>query len=236
LYCGRHTKFDISSTEKKYIDSILKKIDPEKTKSEFRVVTFDNFYKLFNKNEKALIERIITIDPLEYGFKGKYFGIQDVPNDLVEIVDQKYHHKDEIKTVDIQYLPKQPYLAYQKLNESLYKEKVGNLLVLSGYRSSAYQAFVFLWYLKFYKFDLHKTVRRAAIPGYSEHGFPKQQAIDFMTENGSPTEDNPEDFENTDEYKWLEKNAKKFGFYLTNPRNNKLGTMYEPWHWAYIAD
>jgi zinc D-Ala-D-Ala carboxypeptidase len=57
-----------------------------------------------------------------------------------------------------------------------------------------------------------------------------------MPENGSPTEDNLEDFESTDEYKWLEKNAKKFGFYLTNPRNNKLGTIYEPWHWAYIAD
>jgi hypothetical protein len=233
---AEHAQFALSSNEKKHIDSILEKIEPEKTKSEFRVVSFDNFYKLFDKDEKALIERIITINPLEYGFTGKYFGIQDVPIDLVKIVDQKYHLKDKVKTIDIQYLPKQTYLAYQKLNESLYMEEKKKLLVLSGYRSSAYQAFVFLWYLKFYKFDLHKTVKRAAIPGYSEHGFPKQQAIDFITENGSPTEDNPEDFEKTVEYKWLEENAKKIGFYLTNPRNNKLGTMYEPWHWAHIVD
>ncbi len=232
----KSTKFSIASVEEKYIDSILEKIDPEKKKSEFRVVSFDGFYRLFNTEERSFIKGLIAIDPLEYGFKGKFFGIHEVPNDLVEVKDQKYHIKDEIKTVDIQYVPKQTYEAYQKLNESLYAEEKKKLLVLSGYRSSAYQAFVFLWYLKYYKFDLQKTIKRAAIPGYSEHSFPTQQAIDFMTEKGSPTEENPEDFENTVEYKWLEKNANHFKFYLTNPRNNKLGTMYEPWHWAYIED
>jgi LAS superfamily LD-carboxypeptidase LdcB len=105
---------------------------------------------------------------------------------------------------------------------------------LSGYRSPAYQIFVFLWYLKFYKFNFPQTIKRAAIPGYSEHGFPERQAIDFITEDGSPSEKNPSDFEKTVEYRWLRKNADKFNFYETNPKNNNLGTMFEPWHWAHI--
>ncbi len=228
------TKFSLSPAEENYINSIIEKVADEKKKSTFRIIGFEEFYALFNKDEVDLIKRLLDIDPAEYGFRGTYFGIEQVPNDLVEIVDQKYNLDDKIETLEAQYLPKQVYLAYLKLNESLYEKAKKRLLVLSGYRSPAYQVFVFLWYFKFYAFDLQKTIRRAALPGYSEHGFPDRQAIDFITENGSPTEANPEDFENTTEYKWLVENADKFNFYLTNPRNNTLGTMYEPWHWAHI--
>lgn len=228
------SKFLISAQEKISTDSIFKKLEEEKKKKEFRVVSFDNLFKLLDKDEQALINRLLKANPLEFGFKGKFYGVVEVPNDFIEITNQQYKRKEETKTIDTQYLSKEVFSAYAKLNESLHSDTKRKLLVLSGYRSPAYQSFVFLWYLKFYRFDFAKTLKRAALPGYSEHGFPDRQAVDFITEDGRPTEENPLDFEKTVEYKWLTENAKKFDFYLTNPRNNTLGTMYEPWHWAYI--
>lgn len=226
--------FLIAPQEKISIDSIFKKLEEEKKKKEFRVVSFDHLFKLIDKNEQDIINRLLKVNPHGFGFKGQFYGITNVPNDLVEITNQQYKLKDETKKIDTQYLPTEAFSAYEKLNQALFNDEKKKLLVLSGYRSPAYQAFVFLWYLKVYEFDFAKTLKRAALPGYSEHGFPGRQAIDFITEDGSPTEKNPLDFEKTVEYKWLLKNANKFNFHLTNPRNNQLGTMYEPWHWSYI--
>ncbi|HSA83277.1 MAG TPA: D-alanyl-D-alanine carboxypeptidase family protein [Patescibacteria group bacterium] len=226
--------FIISTQEKISVDSIFKKLEDEKKKKEFRVVSFESLFKLLDENEQDLIKRLLKVNPLEFGFKGKFYGIQEVPTDLVEITNQQYRLKEETKAIDTQFLPQETSSAYEKLNQSLFNDTKKKLLVLSGYRSPAYQAFVFLWYLKEYEFDFTKTLKRAALPGYSEHGFPDRQAIDFITEDGSPSEKDPENFEKTVEYTWLTENANKFNFHLTNPRDNQLGTMYEPWHWAYV--
>ena len=74
---------------------------------------------------------------------------------------------------------------------------------------------------------------RVAFPGYSEHGAPRWPAIDFVTMKGMPSDKNPLDFVSTEEYRWLLKNAHRFGFYLSYPKNNKDGIMYEPWHWRF---
>ena len=223
-----------SSTKIEIIKSILKKLEGNKKKKEFRIISFNEFFSFLNTSENDFITKLLKIKLLDFGFKGKYYGFQEVPDDLIEIPDQQYKINHEIKKIETQYLPKKVYNAYMKLNQSLYMDKNKTLLILSGYRSPAYQLFVFLWYLKYYKFDFAKTIKRAAIPGYSEHSFSEKQAIDFITEDGSPTEENPTDFEKTTEYQWLLKNANRFHFYETNPRNNTLGTMFEPWHWSYM--
>lgn len=133
----------------------------------------------------------------------------------------------------MQYLPKQVWQAYKKMSNALQKDTGKTLLVSSGYRSPAYQIIIFLHYLKHYKNNLKKTLRRVALPGWSEHGNPNQQAIDFMTKDGKPSEKNPLDFIKTREYSWLVKNANNYNFYLSYPRNNKLGIMFEPWHWHF---
>ncbi len=159
---SRVSKFLISPQEKIYIDSIFIKLEQEKNKKEFRVISFDGLFKLLDKNEQDLIDRILKVDPHKLGFNGQFYGIKDVPNNLVEILNQQYKVKDEIKIVDAQFLPQETFSAYEKLNQSLNNETKKKLLVLSGYRSSAYQAFVFLWYLREYKFDFTKTLKRAA--------------------------------------------------------------------------
>jgi len=45
-----------------------------------------------------------------------------------------------------------------------------------------------------------------------------------------------EDFENTDVFSWLKKNAQKFDFSLSYPRDNANNIIYEPWHWLYAPN
>jgi D-alanyl-D-alanine carboxypeptidase len=68
----------------------------------------------------------------------------------------------------------------------------------------------------------------SAPPGYSEHH--TGRAVDINTPGCIATE---EPFEHTDAFRWLQKNAARFGFYLSYPRGNAAGFIYEPWHWCF---
>ncbi|MFN7904211.1 MAG: D-alanyl-D-alanine carboxypeptidase family protein [Pseudobdellovibrionaceae bacterium] len=45
-----------------------------------------------------------------------------------------------------------------------------------------------------------------------------------------------EEFEATDAFDWLTKNAARFDFSLSYPRDNLLGIIFEPRHWFYLGD
>jgi D-alanyl-D-alanine carboxypeptidase len=107
------------------------------------------------------------------------------------------------------------------------------LVPLSGFRSVSDQEYVF--------FDVkaqqgEQTRERAEVsapPGYSEHhtGY----AIDLA--DGSKPETNLEPtFDTTSAFHWLEKNAARFNFELSFPKNNPQGVSYEPWHWRFVGD
>jgi D-alanyl-D-alanine carboxypeptidase len=68
----------------------------------------------------------------------------------------------------------------------------------------------------------------SAPPGFSEHHTGK--AVDINTRGFSALE---EDFEKSEAFKWLSRNAKNFGFHLSYPKENRFGMAYEPWHWFY---
>ncbi len=77
--------------------------------------------------------------------------------------------------------------------------------------------------------SLDAVLCTSAPPGYSEHH--SGRAIDVTTdEGGAPLE--PE-FEKTRAFRWLSKNAGRFGFVLSYPAGNPYGYDYEPWHWCY---
>ncbi len=69
----------------------------------------------------------------------------------------------------------------------------------------------------------------SAPPGYSEHH--SGRAIDVTTDEGVPPLE-PE-FEKTRAFRWLSKNAGRFGFFLSYPAENPYGYDYEPWHWCF---
>ena len=103
------------------------------------------------------------------------------------------------------------------------------LVFLSGYRSINLQNEIFYSLKSIRNQDAAERARVSAPPGYSEHstGF----AIDIGDATQRET-DFETDFENTDAFKWLIKNAAKFHFKLSFNKDNKY-IDYEPWHWRY---
>lgn len=70
----------------------------------------------------------------------------------------------------------------------------------------------------------------AARPGYSEHQ--TALALDIVTYDTIAN-----DFENTQEFKWLQDNAHKYGFILRYPKgkDHLTGYAYESWHYRYLG-
>tara|TARA_Y100000991_G_scaffold200595_1_gene173053 strand:- start:249 stop:962 length:714 start_codon:yes stop_codon:yes gene_type:complete len=103
------------------------------------------------------------------------------------------------------------------------------LIFLSGYRSINLQKDIFYSLKSIRNQVAVERARVSAPPGYSEHstGF----AIDIGDANERET-DFEVDFENTNAFKWLDKNAAKYHFKLSFNKNNK-NVDYEPWHWRY---
>ena len=103
------------------------------------------------------------------------------------------------------------------------------LVFLSGYRSINLQKDIFYSLKSIRNQDAAERARVSAPPGYSEHstgfaidiGDATQRETDFETE-----------FENTQAFRWLIKNAAKFHFKLSFNKDNKY-IDYEPWHWRY---
>lgn len=228
----KKNNFLITKKEKEVVISILKKVSKKNIIS-LNLINFTFLSKILNKEEKNFLKKIRRINPRQYGFKGKYLGIQRIPKNLTIIKNQKYKYNGKQKNINKKYIPNEVFLFYKKMNKSMYKDINKKLLVSGCYRSPACQLFLFLYYLNKNNFNFKKTMKRVAFPGYSEHGYPTKQAIDFMTIDGVPDTDDKLKFEKTIEYKWLLKNASNFNFFLSYPKNNKLGIMFEPWHWHF---
>jgi len=115
-----------------------------------------------------------------------------------------------------------------KMREEAKKDGI-YLVFLSGYRSINLQNDIFYSLKSTRNQEAAERARVSAPPGYSEHstgfaidiGDATQRETDFETE-----------FENTEAFKWLIKNAAKFHFKLSFTKDNKF-IDYEPWHWRY---
>ena len=115
-----------------------------------------------------------------------------------------------------------------KMREEAKKDGI-YLVFLSGYRSINLQNDIFYSLKSIRNQEAAERARVSAPPGYSEHstGF----AIDIGDATQRETDFEIE-FETTDAYRWLIKNAARFHFKLSFKKNNKY-IDYEPWHWRY---
>ena len=114
------------------------------------------------------------------------------------------------------------------------KEDGITLVPLSGNRRISTQKTNFENKIKTYMnqgYDKTAATQKAAKiilpPGCSEHN--AGLAMDICSLDTS--------FENTNEFKWLSKNAADYGFILRYPKNKQSITeiTYEPWHWRYVG-
>ncbi|AHB89485.1 D-alanyl-D-alanine carboxypeptidase DacC [Thermosynechococcus sp. NK55a] len=107
------------------------------------------------------------------------------------------------------------------------------LIPLSGFRSKQDQDYLFFEVKEQRAQRARERALVSAPPGYSEHhtGY----AID-IGDGTRPQTHLKETFEDTPAFRWLGKNAARFSFELSFPRNNPQGVSYEPWHWRFVGD
>ncbi len=224
----------------KMVQTLLTKLIPmiqdREKKKNLATLSFKELEAPLAKNERQFIRQFLKVDPKKHGIKTTWRGYAEGTKDLVVVDDQKITKDGKVQWITPQFVPKNVYAAYQSMMKAMEKDLGTKLRIESAYRSSAYQLYLFLHYLQNHDYSIFETAKWNAFPGYSEHGDPKHQALDFMNEKGINGEDNPEEFAVLPEYKWLLKNARRFGFVLSYPKSSDVGIAYEPWHWRYEGD
>ena len=124
-------------------------------------------------------------------------------------------------------------VQYEKMYKAAAKEGV-YLTPCSGYRSYDLQERNYNRKVDYYKSQGYSTaqakIKAATIimpPGSSEHNL--GYAMDILCVE--------EYFENSKQFKWLQKNAADYGFILRYPKDkqNITKVTYEPWHWRYVG-
>jgi len=229
----------LSEDDVRQVENLLVKLEPliqeRDGKENLATLTFDELYSPLAPEEKEFLTQFQNLDGKALGVRIPFRGIATGKEDLVLIRDQKVKIKgtNEEKNLPPQFLPPKVYQEYQEMMEGMRNDLGKILLIESGYRSSAYQLYLFVYYLKNHDYSIRETVKFVALPGYSEHGSVEHQAIDFINQDGINGEDNPQEFEDLEENKWLLENAGIFGFVLSYPKNAQEGITYEPWHWRY---
>lgn len=229
---NRVQKYLITSINDKFTAKI-NSLPPEQRNT----IKYDELISQLNIIEKQFVKKIFSIDPVSLGFKGEFCSM-DIPDELVKIENiNVVSKKGDTISLGVQYSPKHSYKDFILMNEQMKKEIGKSLYITSGYRSPGKQAYLFIMYLATSSnFSLYENAKWIAMPGYSQHGTPINNALDLTNENGIDgfsEGQTAEDFVKLPEYKWMLKNAAQFNFFLSYPENNKLGVAFEPWHWHW---
>ena len=171
----------------------------------------------------ATLEKLTTTDPelLQKYSKIYFLNEHYVPEDLKTIPDEYVHNKDRTYKIHASVWP---YL--KDLLRTAEKDGV-SLEVISAFRSFEDQAVLKGVYSVTY--GAGTANQFSADQGYSEHQL--GTTVDFTTPVVGTTFSG---FAATPEFAWLEKNAYRFGFILSYPKDNAF-YQFEPWHWRFVG-
>jgi hypothetical protein len=196
------------------------------------IADFDEIMSKLNLVERNFAGRILAINPKELGFKGPKYS-KDKPDKLIKIESVKIGERE----TGVQYCPEGSFKDYVLMMEQMKTDIGKQLFIDSGYRSPGRQAYLFFYYLTTSsEYSLKENAKWIAMPSYSEHGNPTNNAIDFVSEtgiNGFSGNQTAADFEALPEFDSLMKHTNEFNFYLSYPKDNPFGVAYEPWHWHW---
>ena len=138
----------------------------------------------------------------------------------VRVFDSKYTESSKLLVSDAR-------LAFESMASDAKKEGY-NIRVVSAYRSYGYQENL---YNKYVLSDgKEKADTYSARPGYSEH----QTGLVIDIDNTIVDYNN---FESTEEFKWMQENSYKYGYILRYPKDKEdiTGYSYESWHYRYVG-
>jgi len=239
--CAALSLEQLNDSEKALLRSVVKTLDPVIAKRREAgtapMLTFEELYAPLQPTQVQFLQQFRQLDPSAVGGTSRKLPPPSEKDRFVRLGNQTVVRDGNPTRLDRQYLPAPAYEAYRRMMEAMEAEIGKRLLVESGYRSPAYQLYLFLFYLPKHGYSIRETNRFVALPGCSEHGSPPRQAIDFITPGGINGEDRPAEFEELQEYGWLMRRANEFGFYLSYPRSSassgQAASAFEPWHWHY---
>jgi D-alanyl-D-alanine carboxypeptidase len=169
---------------------------------------------------RAWIERAFALGvPRDYG-RTRCLHRQREPTRLVSIGNDVHGRE--------QWLQPRAARALARMRDAATRDGV-TLQIVSAFRSIEYQVGIVQRKLA-RGLTMDEILRVSAAPGYSEHH--TGRCVDLTTPGCTPLE---EEFERSQAFGWLERNAARFGFALSYPRGNRHGIAYEPWHWCWQA-
>lgn len=229
----------MNQEEIRKVQSILAKLEPKirerEAQENLATLSFEELYAPLDPAERDFVRLFQDFDPVAAGFKTVWHGIADGNVPLAAIRGQTIRKNGKLFVLPAQYSPPEVYQAYQRMMATMEKDLGKKLLIESGYRSSAYQLYLFLSYLQNHDYSVRETAHWNAFPGYSEHGDPRNQALDFINEEAISGENDPEAFAVLPEYQWLTRHAARYHFELSFPKKDPRGIGFEPWHWRYTG-
>lgn len=127
-------------------------------------------------------------------------------------------------------LRKDAALQLKKMFKGANRESIP-IAVTSGYRNKRIQRTL---YKKWIAKNPNEVFPAVARPGHSEHQM--GTAVD-ITSYFIGYQSATDLFAETQAFKWLEKNADRYGFVLSYPegKESTTGYKFEPWHWRYVG-
>ncbi|MFQ8643069.1 MAG: M15 family metallopeptidase [Oscillospiraceae bacterium] len=203
------------NTYKEYITKQKKETNDIDYKEIVTMVNVNRNYEYYTHTKKTDMKKDNAI------LVNKYYSLPEkyAPTDIVDV--SNWYAFDGIKT-------RQVVLDAFKEMFNAAKEDGHTLIINSGYRTYDAQKKIY---------DEYKDLKGeeyadeyAARPDYSEHQ--SGLALDIITYGASG-----ETFDTTDAFKWLQKNAHKYGFILRYPKDKEdiTGYAYESWHYRYLG-
>ena len=204
----------------KNLDSDLDYIKDNKLDKLTHVVSIVNVKANYDHYDEDIIKKTDTSKGnLMLVNKFNYLDSTYVPNDITNI-PLTYAFSDNQATKEV-------LSAFKNMWQKAKSENL-NLIVNSSYRDYESQENVWNNYEARNGEEYADSI--AARPGYSEHQ--TGLALDIITYGA-----NKNTFEDTDEFKWLQKNAHKYGFILRYPKDKEdiTGYEYESWHYRYVG-
>jgi hypothetical protein len=227
---------ELSASQILRVEHILSRLEPviaaKNAEATLATLTYKELYAPLITEDQEFLSKFDALDATSIGVTIPFRGIATGEEELVVIRDQRITLNGVETVLPPQFLPPAVLRAYADMMDAMEQDIGRRLYIESGYRSSAYQLYLFLFYLKNHAYSIRETARFVALPGYSEHGSVAHQAIDFINADGMSGETNPSEFDTLPEYAWLEQNAHRFHFVLSYPKHSP-GITYEPWHWRY---
>ncbi len=238
-----------TNSKNKDIDNVKEKVTTEKVKekedNEFSKLSYykkenlDRYKAYKTSNPDLSIENIVTRVNLNLD-KEIYTDTRPSTN-----LNTNYLLVNKFNYLDSNYIPENLELldnSYAKSGIYLVKEAKDNIerlidkakndgmniRVISAYRSYSYQENLYNNYVK--NDGVENADTYSARPGYSEHQT-------GLVVDVTRAFDDFNNFENTNEYNWMLKNAHNYGFILRYPKDKEDVTTYsfEAWHYRYVG-